>query len=150
MTTEHQITREQEVYERFLEDIREELSEPTHTVIEEAQSAAYAANMVHSYSFQPRECEEAMEKMRRAAAGLTEREHKLLVKLWRAALAAAASIDPEDFERLAGYRVYSGNLHWYYRMASGMVEETLHDKKVAELQKEHAEREPEDLSDIPF
>jgi hypothetical protein len=116
----------------------------------EAQSAAYAANMVRSYCFQPEEYEEAMEKMRLAAAKLSNRECELLAKLWRAALAAAAFIDSEDFETLAGYRVYSGNLHWYYRMLSGMVEKILEEKRLAELQKEHAEWEPEDISDIPF
>ena len=150
MTTEHQITREQEAYGRLLEDMWEELSEPTRTVIGEAQSAAYAANMVRSYCFQAVEYKEAMEKMRRAAAGLTDREHKLVAKIWRAALAAAASIDSEDFETLAGYCVYSGNLHWYYRMISGMVEKILEERRIAELDMEIVERKPEDHSDIPF
>ena len=71
-----------------------------------------------------------------------------------AALAAATSIDADDYETLAGHKVYSGNLHWFYRMQSGMVEETLSEKTrvkmEAERQKALAEREPEDLSDIPF
>jgi alkylhydroperoxidase family enzyme len=126
------------------------ISEAARTVIREAQSAAYAANMVRSYCFQPEEYDEAMEKMRLAAAKLSDRECELLGKVWRAALAAAASIDSEDFETLAGHRVYSGNLHRYYRMLSGMVEKILEEKRLAEIQKEHAESEPEDISDIPF
>jgi hypothetical protein len=150
MTTEHQPTPEEEAYGQLLDETWELFSGAARTVIREAQSAAYAANMVRSYCFQPEENDEAMEKLRLSAAKLTDRECKQLAELWRAALAAAASIDSEDFEALAGYRVYSGNLHRYYRMVSSMVEKTLQEKKLAELQKEHAEWQTEDISDIPF
>ncbi len=141
MTPEHQATPEEEAYGRVLDETWEMFPGAARTIIGEAQSAAYAANMVRSYSFQPEEYEEAMEKMRLAAAELSDRECELLAKLWRAALAAAASIDSEDFETLAGYRVYSGDLHWYYRMLSGMVEEILQEKRTGELRDEIAERD---------
>jgi hypothetical protein len=81
---------------------------------------------VRGYCFQWHfEYDEAMDKMCLATVGLTDGEHKLLAKFWRAALAAAASIDSEDFESLAGFGVYSGNVHLYYRMVSGMVENIL-------------------------
>ena len=151
MTTELQETQQEKAYEQFRDQYWEGLSEPARTLISEAQSAAYAAHMVRNYCFQwPEEHDEAAEKMRLAAARLTEREHKLLAKLWRVALAAAASIDPDDYETLAGYRVYRGDLHWYYRMFSGMVEGTLQEKKIAEDRKKSAELEPEDPEDIPF
>jgi len=149
MTTELQTTPEEEAYQRLLDEIWEMLSEPAHTVIGEAQSAAYAANMVHSNCLQPEEYEEAMEKIHLAAAGLSDRECKLLAKVWRAALAAAASIDPSD-ERLVGHKVDGRNLHWYYRMLSGMIERTLEEKRFADRWDEIAEREPEDSSDLPF
>jgi hypothetical protein len=148
MTTEHQTTREEEAYWRLLEEM--DLSKAARTVLEEAQSAAYAANMVYSYCFQLEEYEEAMEKMRPAATTLTDHECELLGKLWRAALAAAASIDADDFETPAGRRVYSGDLHWFYRMSSSMVEKILQEKKYAGFRKEIAEREPVDLPDPPF
>ena len=150
MTPEHRTTPEEEAYGNFLHETWEMLSEAAHTVIEEAQSAAYADNMVRSYCFQPEEYDEAMEKMRVAAAELSDRECERLAKFWRTALAAAASIDSEDFETLVGYRAYSGNLHRYYRMLSGMVEQTLQKKRFVDLQNEIAQREPEDISDIPF
>ncbi len=154
MKTEHQFTREQEAYERFLDEIWEMLSVPARAMIEEAQSTAYAAHMVRSYCYQPEEYDEAMDRMRLAAAGLTDRERELLAKLWHLALAAAASVDANDYETLTGYRVYRHNLHWYYRMSSGMVEEVLgeilREKREAEIRKELAEREPDDFSDIPF
>jgi hypothetical protein len=150
MTPEHQATPEEEAYGRVLDETWEMFSGAARTIIEEAQSAAYAENLVRSYCFQPEEYEEAMEKLRLAAAKLSNRECQLLANLWRAALAAAASIDSEDFETLAGYRVYSGNLHWYYRMLSGMVEKILQEKKGAELQKKVVEQESKNTWDIPF
>jgi hypothetical protein len=151
MITEHQTTLEEEAYRRLQDEIWEKLSESARAVIQEAQSAAYAANMVHNYCFQWHfEYDEHMDKMRLAAVGLTDGEHKLLAKFWRAALAAAASIDSEDYESLAGYRVYSGNVHSYYRMLSGMVEDILEEKRTGELRDEIARREPEDLTDLPF
>jgi hypothetical protein len=144
MTTEHQTTPEEEAYRRLLDEIRKMLSEPARAVIEEAQSAAYAANMVHSYCFQPEEYKEVMGKIHLAAAGLNDRECKLLAKVWRAALAAAASIDPHD-ERLVGHKVDGRNLHWYYSMLSDMVEKAMEEKWFADRWDEIAEREPEDL-----
>jgi hypothetical protein len=150
MTTEHQTTREEKAYGRLLEEKEDMLSEAVRTILSEAQSAAYAECMVHNYCFQPEEYDEAMEKMSLAAAKLTDREHQLLAKIWRAALAAAASVDAEDYESLAGYRVYSGNLHHYYRLVSSMIEMTLQARKDEELRKELAEREPVDDSEVPF
>ena len=123
MTTEHQTTPEEEAYERLVEENWESLSEMARTVLREAESAAYAAYMVRSYCFQPEEYDEAMEKMRLAAAALNARECELLARIWRAALAAAASIDADDLETIAGYGVYSANLHRYYGLVSAMVEQ---------------------------
>ena len=148
MTLEHQVTPEEVVYGNLLQETWEMLSEAAHTVIKEAQSAAYADNLVRSYCFQPEEYDEAMEKMRVAAVELSDRECELLAKIWRAALAAAASIDPSD-ERLVGYKVDGGDLHWYYRMLSSMVEKILQEKRCAELQKKIAEQEPDNIWDIP-
>ena len=149
MNTEYQTTREEEAYFRLLEEAKSELSEAAGIVIRKAQLAAYATNMVRSYCFQPEEYDEAMEKMRLAATQLTGRESELLATLWRAALAAAASIDPED-TTLVGHKVDRGDLHRYYRMLSGMVEKILEEKKLAELRKESEERGPVDLWDPPF
>ncbi len=149
MNTEHQTTREEEAYCRLLEEAKSELSEAAGIVIRKAQLAAYATNMVRSYCFQPEEYDEAMENMRLAATQLTGRESELLATLWRAALAAAASIDPED-TTLVGHKVDRGDLHRYYRMLSGMVEKILEEKKLAELRKESEEQGPVDLPDPPF
>ena len=150
MTTEHQATQEEKAFGQFLDEIWEVLSEPARALIGEAQSAAYAGNLVHNYCFQPEEYDEAIEKMCLAAARLTEREHELLAKLWRAALAAAASIDSDDFETHAGHKVCSGNLHYYYRMLSSMIEKTLQARKADDRRKEPAEQEPIDYADHPF
>ena len=151
MTTEHRTTQEENAYGQLLEEKEDTFSEAARIILSEAQSAAYKAHMVRSYCFQwDFEYDETMDRMSGAAAELTDREHQLLAKIWRAALAAAACIDAEDLESLAGYRVYSANLHYYYRMVSGMIERTLQEKKAEEVRKEIAEREPVDDSDLPF
>jgi len=132
MTTQHQTTREEEAYGRLLNEMWEKLSEPARVVLGEAQSAAYAATMVHNYCFQSEEYEEAMEQMRAAAAKLTDREQELLRKIWQAALAAAAACNSADFETLIGHRVYLGDLHRYFRMLSRMVEKTLQERKIGD------------------
>jgi hypothetical protein len=155
MTSEHQATQEERAFDQLLDEQWGLLSEAGRTVFIEAEGAAYAAFMVSTYSFDwPFECDEAFEKMRLAAAELTDREHKLLATFWRAALSAAASIDSEDFETLTGYRVYRVHLHRYYRMFSEMIEDVLEEKWLekleAEREKELAEQEPVDFSNLPF
>jgi hypothetical protein len=150
MTTEHQTTREEEAYWRLLEEKEDMLSEAARTIHSEAQSAAYLLCMAHHYSFQFEEYDEAIEEMRLAAAKITDSEHQLLAKIWRAALAAAASVDADDYESFAGYRVHSGDLHYYYRVVSSMIEDTLQAKKRDELRKELAEQGPVDDSELPF
>jgi hypothetical protein len=126
MTTEHQPTQEEKAYGQFLDETWETLSAPARIIIGEAQSAAYAASIAQGYCFQWHfEYDEAMDRMRLAATELTDREHKVLAKLCHAALAAATSLDSEDVETPAGYRVYRGHLHSYYKMLSSMVEDTL-------------------------
>jgi hypothetical protein len=125
LTTEHQTTREEKAYKRKIEENEDMLSEAVRTILSEAEMEAYKFNLCRNYAYQPEEYDEAMEKMRLAAVELTDDECRLLSQLWHAALAAAASIDADDFESLAGYRVYSGNLHRYYRMVSGMIDKIL-------------------------
>jgi hypothetical protein len=149
MTTEYQPTQEEQAYRRLLEEKGEMLSRAARTVLKEAEVAAYGENLVHSYAFQPEEYDEPMEKMRPAATDIIGRDRELLARLWRSALAAAASIDPDD-ETSAGFRVVRGDVHWFNRMASGMVEEILQEKKTAELREKIAEREPENPEDLPF
>src|SRR3712207_5917367 len=110
MFTEHRTTPEEEAFWRLLEESKGVLSEAAYTLLDTAKGAAYRANMVHHYCFQPQEHEEAMEKMRAAAAGLTEPDRELLGRIWRAALAAASSLDPDDHETMFRYRVYVGHL----------------------------------------
>ena len=149
MTTEYQPTPEEEAYRRLFADNKEMLSEAARTIFAAAEVEAYKFNLCRNYAYQPFEYDEAMEKMRLAATEITGRDRELLAKLWRSALAAAASIDPDD-ETPAGHKVTSGDVHWYYRMASGMVEEVLQEKKTAELREKAAGREPEEDFDLPF
>jgi hypothetical protein len=150
MTTEHQATQEEQAYGQLLDEMWELLSEPARAIVREAQATAYAARLVCTNAFQwDVEYGEARERMGTAAASLTDREHKLLAKLWRAALVAAASVDSEDFETLVGYGVYRGNLHRYYRMTSSMIEDTLQERSFAEYREKIICRDQE-LPENPF
>ena len=150
MFTEHRETPEEEAFWRLFEETEGVLSEAAYTLLDTAKGAAYAATMVHNYCFQPQEHEEAEQKMRAAAAGLTELDRELLGRIWRAALTAASSLDPDDHETLVRYRVCVGHLHWYYREVAVMVKAILAEKKAEEYEKGIAEREPVDSPDVPF
>jgi hypothetical protein len=124
MTTKSQMTQEEEALVRLLDKAKKVLSDPARDFLSEAMSAAYADILVHNCSYQPEEYEEAIETMHSAAVKLTGQDRELLTEVMRAYKAASASIDPDDRTHL-GYRVYQGDYHWYYRIISGMVEETL-------------------------
>ena len=156
MTTEHQETQQEKAYIQFRDEYWEGLSEPARTLIGVAQDVASTEHL-DNFCLQPEQYDEAMEEMRLAAAGLSDREYELLAKLWRVALAAAASIYPDDFWPFTGYRSDRGDLHWYYRTVSGMIGTILQEKITAEWEKiiaedrkKIAESKPEDPEYIPF
>src|SRR5919199_1667562 len=122
MTSKHQTTPGEAAFWQLLE---ERSSRAVNAIFKEAEAVAYQMHMVCSYCFQPEEYEEAMQKMCLAAIDLTKRDHELLEELVCAALSAAASIDPCDFETPAGYRVYSAHLHQYYKMITYTLEDKL-------------------------
>jgi len=153
MTTEHQPTPEEKAYGRFLEEKVDMLSGAARTILSEAEYASYTDCLIHNVCFHPEEYEEATEKMRLAATEITDRDLELLWRFWRLALAAAASIHPRD-RTPAGFRQDAGDLHYYYGVLSGMVQEVvgevLHQKEIAERQEKVAKRESEDFEDISF
>ena len=142
MTHKHQTTREEEAYWRLLDETAAMASEAARTVFAAAYGVTYAEVMVHSYCVQPEEYDEAEEEMRLAAAELTTRDRELLTEIVRAAQAASASLDPDDFHTIAGYNVYVGDLHLWYKVKSAMIEEILREGAVAD--------NLQDPSDIPF
>ena len=131
MKTEYQPTPEEEAYRRFFEANKEILSEAARTIFAAAEAEAYKFCLCRNYAYQPFEYDEAMDKMHLAATQITGRDRELFAKLWRSALAAASSVDPDD-ETPAGFRIVRGDLHRFNRMASGMVEEILQEKRFAE------------------
>ena len=124
MTNDYLATPEEEAFGHLMEVNEELLSKAARTIVEEAGSASYAHTLASNYAFQPEEYEEAMRKMRLAAAKLTAQDRDLLAEIVCAGKAAASSIDPND-ETPAGYGVRRGDVHWYHSMASSMVEEIL-------------------------
>jgi len=132
-------TPEEDTCERLIKDSWEELTEPARTMLQEAHAAPYAVYLVHNYCFQPEEYEEAAESLYHAALETTERDCEILAKIWRIALAAAASIDPVD-ETPAGHKINRGDVHYYYRMFSTMIEEALQEKDHPSLRNSRAEQ----------
>jgi len=145
--TEHKATPEEEAYRWLLNEEWKTLSEAARIVVSVAQSAAYAGNLVRSYCFEPEEYDEARDKMRLAAAGLTNQDCELLMQLVRRAIVASASIDVFDEDTLVGYGVYCSDLHRYYRMVSDMVRDTLYEEF---NRRWIAEQKPVEDCDIPF
>ena len=149
MPTEHHRRPWQEAFDWLYEEQWEMLSAAAQTLLDEAEEAADTYALIHNVSHNPEDYDEVMEKMRIAATEITGRDRELLAKLWRAALAVAASIDPDD-ETPAPDITSWRDVHWYYRSISGMIEEILREKKFAELREEVAKREPEYPNDILF
>ena len=156
MTALHQMTSEERAYEQLLDEQSESLSEAALEVLRGAYSVAYSYYMVHNISFGPPDAEEIMEIVYPLAADLTDHDCRRLARIWCAALAAAASVDPYDHETLVQHRVYRADLHGFYRMWSGLVEDVLESKKEADRQQEAdrqnelAESEPPNYEDVPF
>ena len=82
MTEDRLVTPEEEAFGHLMEVNKELLSAADRTILEEASSASYAHSLASNYSFQPEEYEEAMGKMRLAAAELTDRDRKLFAGLF--------------------------------------------------------------------
>lgn len=120
----HKDTMEEKAYQSLLDQKLETLSEAAHSIIWEALTEAYKRYLVPPYCYGSKEYVEAMGKMRLAATRITRQERKILGEIVQAGLLAAASIDPED-RTLVGHKVDRGDLHWYYKMSSGMVDEVL-------------------------
>lgn len=127
MTTEHQLTPEEEAFDRLLDEKWMLLSEYARELIGLALHEAYKDNLIRTYCYQPLEYYMGMEDMVRLAGELGDQDREFIAEVERAATAAAAALDPED-ERPAGHRVCIGDVHRYYDMVSAMIVEALKPK----------------------
>ncbi len=147
MATYHEMTQEEEAYERFLEENKDQLSPAAHTLMEEARGVAYFLCLVRSYAYQPEEYESAHENMRVAAVQLTDPDLELLKQLVRRLLVAGASIDPFDEHTLVGWRAYRTDLFDFYDTMARTIRYALYEEIP---RRRSAEREPKDESEPPF
>ncbi len=154
MSVQYERTPEDQAYARLYDDNWDSLSEAARTVAREANSVASAEHLVRTYMASPDEYDAALEKMRTAAKEITDREAEVLKQIWLAGLSAGASVDPDDYETLIGYRIYRGDQHRFYRLSSDMIEKVLEERneaaRDAERQRKCAEQGPIDYSDVPF
>jgi|SRR5215204_2215532 len=125
MTTEHRRTPEEEAYGRLLEEMEGSLSEAARTLLERANSAVYAATLAHDHPRRGEEFDEAMEKMRVAAAGLADRDRELLAEIVRASRLASCSIDPDDELLPVGYKLDRRHHQLFYGVVSDTVRNVL-------------------------
>jgi hypothetical protein len=152
MTTKHQETPQERTFYQLVDEGWESLSEAAQDVVGQALLIAHTAYLIDPTIYVPQEYEdEHMKTMRSAAAELTEHDCEGLTKIWRSALAAAASKDPYDYEILVGWREYPADHYGFYRMVSSKVEEVEWEKRYAEFQKKMlTEHEPIDDEDASF
>ena len=127
MTTEHQLTPEEEAFDRLLDEKWTLLSEYARELIGLALHEAYKDNLIRTYCYQPLEYYMGMEDMVRLADELGDQDREFSAEVGHAAAAAAAALDPED-KRPAGHKVCIGDVHRYYDMVSGMILEALEPK----------------------
>ncbi len=85
-------TAAEEAYESLLNKKLDALSEAARGILGEATTAAYAANLVRSYCFQPEEYDEAIERMRLAATRITRQDRENLAEIARVGSLAALSL----------------------------------------------------------
>ena len=151
MAIGYQKTREERTFYQLVDEEWESLSEAARTVVRQAMGVAYKEYLIDSRIYMTQEYQNDIKAMRRTAAELIEHDCEGLTKIWRSALAAAASVDPYDYETLVGWREYRADLHGYYKMFSRLVEDVEWEKRWAEFRKkELAEQEPADIQDPSF
>jgi hypothetical protein len=136
MSAERHITRKENDARLRTEEAGEVLSRAANLTVVDARKAAYAADAAQDLNFSPEEYDRAVEKMRLAAAELTDRERVLLARLWRAVLATAASMNTFTERSLSAYyEARQEEYHRYHRVLSGMVEETLQKRGIVDQQR---------------
>ncbi len=145
MTTEHRATPEETAFREIYGD--ENLHAAVRAILLEASSVAYGCHLISTYCYGNYEIDDAYEKLRLIAAGLSDRSLGQLADVARAALAAGASVDPFDHDTHLGCRVYPANLHHYYDMIFDMIASIYRD---AIATKRARRNPPDELSDAPF
>src|SRR3954453_7421044 len=98
MTTGYQKTPEERMFDQFIDEEWESLSEAARTFVGQAMGIASKWHLIDNISYMPEWQEEEKKAMRRTATEPTRDDCEGLTKIWRSALAAAASIEPYDFE----------------------------------------------------
>lgn len=144
MAAEHRTTPEEKAFWTLCK--QETLGAPTCAIMAEAGAICYSCNLIRNYCCSEEEYDEALEKMRLLAAGLSDRDLGRLTDVARAAIAAGASVDSVDRETYAGFRIHPMDLHDYYTQIFRMLESTYW----GEINERMDKRNPsKDIDDVP-
>jgi hypothetical protein len=123
--TKYVETTEEKAFDALLDEKRDEISEAARGLVELAAGCSYDHNLCRNYAFQPEEFYVAEHNMLHLAYALTEHDREALADVAQAAKAASDSLDRSDSETSAGFRICIADLHYYYAMTSGMIEDAL-------------------------
>ena len=138
---------EEKAFGALLDEKRDQISEAARGLVELAVGCSYVHNLCRNYAFQPEEFYVAEHNMLHLVYALTEHDREALAEVAQAAKAASDSLDKGDFETSAGFRICIADLHYYYAVTSGMIEDALKptdrqeiDSAQFELWRDYAER----------
>lgn len=109
----------------LVDEKRDELSKAARGLVGIADDCSHLSHLCRNYAFQPEEFFIADHNMLYLAYALTERDREVLAEVARAAKAASDSLDEDDHETPAGFRVSVASLHGYYASVAWMVEMAL-------------------------
>src|SRR5215208_3429923 len=125
MTTEYKMTTEEKAFGALLDEKRNEVTEAARGLFGIAEDCAYAYNLCRNYAFQPEEFYMADHNMLHLTYALTEHDREFLAEVVQAGRVASDSLDKDDRETPAGFRICIADLHHFYTMVCEMVEKAL-------------------------
>ena len=123
--TDYVETAKERAFGALLDEKRHEITGAARELVELAADFAYVYALCRNYAFQPEELYITEHNMLHLAYALTAHDREVLVEVAQAAKAASFSLDKDDFETPAGFRICVANLHRYYAMISEMVEQAV-------------------------
>ncbi len=123
--TKYVETTEEKAFGALLDEKRDEITEAARGLVGIAADCSHSYNLCRTYAFQPEELYMAEHNMLHLAYALTEHDREVLAEVAQAARVASDSLDKDDFETPAGFRICIADLHHYYAMISETVEQAL-------------------------
>jgi hypothetical protein len=123
--TEYVETAEEKAFGALWDEKRAEITEAARHIVGLAEGCSYIHYCCRNYCVQDEEELTDWHNLLCLAYLLTQHDREALSEVAQAAKAASDSLDKDDFDTPAGYRISISDRHCYYAMISEMVEEAL-------------------------